>query len=195
MRREKQISPKGPKKGRKERPRPPPETIRNVPPLYDPEISRRVPIPALPASEIECLLLLSVPLGSLNAPLVSHNGKTTMADNAYPKFGLTYSMVITWLLTFVPRNPNEINGKSLGDDNTPDQFESDSQIHSKIRPPFNVVGFQMVSRNRSLHIDIAVTPCSTGGPETTGISRSKKSKRKVSEFDDFCSKVRRFLQR
>ena len=93
---QKQISNHAPKsasqassrKNRKEKNSPKiiPEIIRNIPPLYDPEISRRLNIPTLPDSKLENVVLLSVPMASLGAPFMSNNGKYIPADSAPTPF-------------------------------------------------------------------------------------------------------------
>lgn len=51
------------------------EILKNAPPLYDHEISRRLSVPTLPDDNMQNVLLMSVQMGSLGAPFMSMNGK------------------------------------------------------------------------------------------------------------------------
>ena len=91
------------KKSRKEKNRPPPkiEKLRNIPTLFDPEISRRPTVPTLPdLQDTKNVILMSINLATLGCALMNHNGRNTVVDSQCPKFGLSFPMLVTWLLRY-----------------------------------------------------------------------------------------------
>jgi len=144
----------------------------NLPQLYDPEVAGR-PIPkALPTTIIGEPMLLTVKLAGLTR--LDSMEKNTKNGPLKLEFDFTYQFLITWFLQMVPKYQ--------------DYPQSDCEQEEV---PFNIVGFDISSRNGELYLNACALLKKEHEPDQ--IRSSKKGKKKISHFDECVNKVKKFM--
>ena len=163
--------------------------LRNLQPLFDCEISRRPLLPHLPdeTGESTVVVMLTIPMASVNSFSVHGQSKTSknfLVDGNGQKFGLSFGLVLSWLLTLTPKNSSP-DAEPIG--NSFIKPESD-------KAPFSLQGLQLATRNNLTNLDIFISPLKNSESENSEKNSKKSKKRKNhSEFDEFVTRVRRFL--
>ena len=149
--------------------------LQNLAPLFDCEISRRPIIPAInDGDEKGPVVLLTIQMASVNEMVFygqNKGSKNYLVDSKPGAFGLSFALTMSWILGLVAEDASDENEQK--------------------QAPFKLSGLQLVTRNNGTYIDIFIVPTK---PSQNDKQKSGSKKRKNhSEFEDFLSKVRRYL--
>ena len=151
--------------------------LQNLAPLFDCEISRRPVIPAINGDEKGPIVLLTIQMASVNEMVFygqNKGSKNYLVDSKSGVFGLSFALTMSWILGLVAE----------------DHLEDSSEEQAK-KAPFKLTGLQLVTRNNGTYIDIFIMPTKMSDKNIR--DKSSKKRKNHSEFEDFLSKVRRYL--
>ena len=151
--------------------------LQNLAPLFDCEISRRPVIPAINQNEKGPIVLLTIQMASVNEMVFygqNKGSKNYLVDSKSGAFGLSFALTMSWILGLVAE----------------DNLEDSSEELAK-KAPFKLTGLQLVTRNNGTYIDIFIVPTKMSDKNIR--DKSSKKRKNHSEFEDFLSKVRRYL--